>query len=76
MGRLRSVADSTTRRSPIIIRRLNLPRLRLAIGASLAAISGLVSDALNMAYVAPYTSLRRQPQVVPDDDLEGRDPAW
>jgi hypothetical protein len=68
---------STT--APITIRRLNLPRLcfpRLEIGASLAAISGLVSDALNMAYVAPYTSLRRQPQVVPDDDLEGRDPTW
>ena len=68
---------STT--APITIRRLNLPRLcfpRLEIGASIAAISGLASDALNMAYVAPYTSLRRQPQVVPDDDLEGRDPTW
>ena len=68
---------STT--APITIRRLNLPKLcfpKLEIGASLAAISGLVGDALNMAYVAPYTSLRRQPQVVPDDDLEGRDPTW
>ena len=65
--------------APITIRRLNLPRLsfpRLEIGASLAAISGLVGDAFNMAYVDPYTSLRRQPQVVPDDDLEGRDPTW
>jgi hypothetical protein len=61
------------------IRRLNLPRLsfpRLEIGASLAAISGLVGGALNMAYVNPYTSLRRPPQVVPHDDLEGRDPTW
>lgn len=65
--------------TPITIRRLSLPRLclpRLEVGASLAAIPGLVSDALNMAYVAPYTSLRRQPQVVPDDDLEARDPTW
>ncbi|CAN7348085.1 hypothetical protein LJR234_002095 [Mesorhizobium amorphae] len=65
--------------APITVRRLNLLRLsfpRLEIGASLAAISGLVADALNMAYVDPYTSLRRQPQVVPDDDLEGRDPTW
>ena len=65
--------------APITVRRLNLPRLslpRLGIGASLAAISGLVGDAFNMAYVDPYTSLRRQPQVVPDDDLEGRDPTW
>jgi hypothetical protein len=64
---------------PITIRRLDLPRLSfptLEIGASLAAISGLVGDALNMAYVDPYTSLRRQPQVVPDDDLEGRDPTF
>ena len=68
---------STT--APITIRRLNLPRLsfpRLGIGASLAAISGLVGDALKMAYVDPYTNLRRQPRVVPDDDLEGRDPTW
>jgi hypothetical protein len=63
----------------ITIRRFNLPRPscpRLEIGASLAAMSSMVGDALNMAYVAPYTSLRRQPHVVPDDDLEGRDPTW
>jgi len=63
----------------ITIRRLNLPRLsfpRLGIGASLAAISGLVGDALYMAHVDPYTSLRRQLPAVPDDDLEGRDPTW
>ena len=68
---------STT--APITIRRLNLPRLnfpRLEISASLAAISGLLGDALNMVYVDPYTSLRHQSQVAPDDDLEGRDPTW
>ncbi|RJT39576.1 hypothetical protein D3227_12140 [Mesorhizobium waimense] len=68
---------STT--TPITVRRLNLPRPsfpRLEIGASLAAMFGLVGDALNMTYVAPYAGLRRQPQVVPDDDLEGRDPTW
>jgi hypothetical protein len=36
----------------------------------------LVSDAFNMACVAPYASPRRQPQVVPDDDPEARDPTW
>ena len=48
---------------------------RLEIGASLAAISSVVGDALKMAYVGPYAS-RRQPEVAPDDDLEGRDPTW
>ena len=65
--------------APITIRRFNLPRLsfpRLAIGASLAVISGVMGDALSMAYVDPYTSLRRQPQTVSDDDLKGRDPTW
>ena len=73
-----TMADIPTA-APITVRRLNLPRLsvpRLGIGASLVAISGLVADAFNMGYVAPNTSLRRQPQVVPDDDLEGRDPTW
>ena len=65
--------------APITIRRLNLPRPsfpKLGIGASLAAISSLVGDALKMAYVEPYTIHRRRPQVVPDDDLDGRDPNW
>ena len=63
--------------APITIRGLDLPRPsfpRLGISASLAAISGLLGDALNMALVDPYTSRRRPPQVVPD--LEGRDPSW
>ena len=65
--------------TPTIGRRLKLPRLsfpRFAIGASFNAICGLVGDALKMAYVDPYASLGRQPQVAPDDDLEGRDPSW
>jgi hypothetical protein len=65
--------------APITIRRLNLPRLsfpRLGIGASLAAVFGLVGDAFGMAYVAPYSGRRREPQVAPDDDLKGRDPTW
>ena len=57
-----------------IVQRLNVPTLR--IGASLAAISSLLGDAFNMAYVDPYTNRGRQPQVVPDDDPDGRDPTW
>ncbi|MGO4834381.1 hypothetical protein AB4144_19170 [Rhizobiaceae sp. 2RAB30] len=64
---------------PITIRDLKPlgPRLpRLKIGASLIAVSGLIGDAFNMAYVAPYAGLRRQAQIIQDDDLEGRDPSW
>ena len=67
---------STT--TPTTIRRLILPRPgfpRLGIGATLTAMFGLLGDAFKMAYVDPYASHRRQP-VVPDDDLEGRDPDW
>ncbi|ODA96588.1 hypothetical protein BFX40_29605 [Mesorhizobium sp. SEMIA 3007] len=66
-------------KTPVTIRRLSPARSsfpRLEIGASLAAISSLVGDALNLAYVAPYISFRRQPQVVADDGLKGRDPTW
>ena len=72
------MTDISTK-APITIRSLNLPRPsvpRLGIGASLAAMFGLLADAINMAYVEPYTIHRRQPQIVPDDDLEGRDPTW
>jgi len=68
---------STT--APVTLRRFNIARIsfpRREICASFAAIWNLYRDALNMAYVAPYTSLRRQPQVVPERDLEGRDPTW
>jgi hypothetical protein len=60
------------------IRRPTLRRLipRLGIGASLAAICGLLGDAFKMAYAAPYTSRSRRPQVASDDDLEDRDPTW
>jgi hypothetical protein len=69
------MTDMSTK-APITIRRLSLPRPKLAIGASLASICGVMSDALKLAYVAPYSSLHRQPRIVPDDDLEGRDPTW
>lgn len=65
--------------APVAVCRSNLQRLnipRLGIGASLAAISGLLGDAFKMAYVAPYSNHGRRPQVVSDDDLEGRDPSW
>ena len=65
--------------APISIRRSGLPKLWLptiARGASLDAIARLIGDALNLAYVDPYTSLRRQPRVTPDNELEGRDPDW
>ena len=56
---------STT--APITMRRLILSRPsfpRLEIGPSLAAMCSLVGDALTLAYVTPYTSLRRQPQAI------------
>lgn len=65
--------------APISIRRSGLPKLRLpriAMGASLDAIAGLLGHAFNLTYVDPYTSLRRQPRVTSDNDLEGRDPDW
>src|SRR5690349_3821242 len=74
-----SQEEAMTGISPLTIRRLSLPRQtfpRLEIGASLAAMFSWVGNALNMAYVAPYTSVGRQPQAVAEDDLEGRDPTW
>jgi len=58
----------------VTIRPLKLPLL--TISASFDAIAKLIGDALNMAYVQPYSGLRRREQIVPDDDLDGRDPSW
>ena len=72
------MADISTR-APIAVRRSNLQRLNIPtfrVAASLAALSVLLGDAFKMAYVDPYIGRSRQPQVVPDDDLDGRDPTW
>lgn len=72
------MTDISTK-APITIRRFSLSRPsfpRLEFGASLAAIFDVMSDALKLAYVAPYGSLHHQPQAVTDDDLQGRDPNW
>ena len=65
--------------APISIRRASLPRPslpRIGISASLYAIAGLFGHALDLAYVAPYTSRQRQPPVMPENDSDGRDPSW
>jgi hypothetical protein len=65
--------------APITIRKLSLPRPRfprLGIGALLVEAFVLIGEAVCMAYVAPYASRHRQPQIAPDDDLKGRDPSW
>jgi hypothetical protein len=67
-----AVAPKTVRRSGLP--RPNIPVQR--IGASLAAMSALLGDALKMVYVDPYSSHRGRPKAAPDDDLEGRDPNW
>lgn len=59
--------------------RVELPGPRflwLSTSGSLSRVFGLIGDAHRMAFVDPYTSPRPQPQILPDDDLEGRDPAW
>lgn len=64
---------------PISFRRSSMPRLslpRIGIAASLDAIAGLFGHALYLAYVDPYSSLQRQPPVIPDNDLDGRNPNW
>jgi hypothetical protein len=65
--------------APIIIRRLKLFRLRfrrLGIGALLAAMPASLGKAFSMALVDPYTSVRHKLPIIPDHDLEDRDPAW
>jgi hypothetical protein len=64
--------------APATIRRFNLLRPRhprLAFGASLGAMFGVMCEAHRMAIVDPFSSLRRQPKI-PDDEIEGRDPTW
>jgi len=67
-----AAAPKNVRRSDFS--RPNIPVQR--IGALLAAMSALVSDALKMVYVDPYAGHRRPPPAAPDENLDGRNPDW
>jgi hypothetical protein len=65
--------------APITNHHLELPKLsfpRFGIGALLAAIPGSMRDAFTLAYLDPYSTARRQPEIAKDADLERRDPSW
>jgi hypothetical protein len=65
--------------APTSIHRSSLPRPglpKISVGAALGTIVGLVGNAFNLAYVDPYSGVQRKPPIIPDDDLEDRDPNW
>jgi hypothetical protein len=66
-------------RAPLTIGRLRLLRARfprLGIGATITAVPASIMRAYCMAYVEPFKVHGRQPVIVSDADLEGRDPKW
>lgn len=65
--------------APITIRRPDLQCMKLTklgIGATFADLTKAMGQALEMAYVTPYETGRRQSLVTFDADLNGRDPNW
>lgn len=63
--------------TPVSFRRFSLPKFSVswrATAASIAAIPAAIGDAFNMVYVDPYGAPSRR--VIPDEDLDGRDPDW
>jgi hypothetical protein len=68
-----------TNSAPLAIRHLRLPRIRflqLGLGATITAVSTSIAEAVCMAYVEPFNTLRGRPSIPNDFDLEGRDPNW
>ncbi len=73
------MTDITTTTTPITTRHPGLLRLRLPkfrIGAAFVAMCLAVGQAVDLAYVWPYRTARRQPPVDFDANLQGRDPNW
>jgi hypothetical protein len=65
--------------APIANCPLKLPRLRFpkfGIGVLLAATPSSLGSAFTMAYLDPYASPRRHPEVLPNEDLDGRAASW
>jgi hypothetical protein len=72
------MTDLTTS-GPLTMGHLRLPRIRfhkLGIGATIAAVSTSITEAIRMAYVEPFNALWRRPSILNDFDLKGRDPNW
>ncbi|TPI26130.1 hypothetical protein FJ414_30590 [Mesorhizobium sp. B3-1-6] len=64
---------------PTAVRRLKLPRPSIPRLAMLATFNTMFSSMVNArkaAYLDPFTSLDRRPPIIPEDDLEGRNPNW
>lgn len=65
--------------TPVTFRRPYLPRVmlpNLGIGATVAAMIETMGAAVNMAYVAPYGTIRSEKSASDVVDLNGRDPNW
>jgi hypothetical protein len=64
--------------TPMIIRKVRLPRLslpRLRLGAAAASLLSAYGKAMDMAYVAPYTGAASRQGTLPETD-DGRNPDW
>lgn len=49
---------------------------RLSVGAGLRTLVVLIGNAHSMAYVDPYAAPRRQQQILPPENPDGRDSTW
>ncbi len=49
---------------------------KIGIGAAIAASFKAIGQALDMAYVAPFSAPQPKHPIALDADLEGRDPKW
>lgn len=54
--------------------RLQFPNF--GIGQACESLCLAIMDAFAMVYVTPFNAMRRQPPIVVEEDLGGRDPSW
>jgi len=70
------MADITAHQLIASRRRTLLSLLELRIGALLFAMSKACGLAFEMAFVAPFETIKGQSPAADQNELEGRDPNW
>ena len=58
------------------LRAVRLLALPLAIGRGIGSLLQAYSEAIELAYVAPWVGPAKRKRPAPEADLEGRDPNW
>ncbi len=71
-----TVKAATTSSQLLSLKKLRLRLAKLGSGRAISKMPGAIARAFEMAYLAPFSAVQREPLTAIEEDMEGRDPSW